>query len=83
MHKNMFRASTYLIVIQYLPSVDIYIDIIRRFKPKYILLDDVLLSNNMDFITLQRYHGSHIISRFCNLNNLIDLIIYYKYELVS
>ena len=70
-------------VIQYLPNVDIYIDLIHRFKPKYIVLDDVQLSNKIDFITLQRYYGSYIISRFYNLNNLINSIIYCKYELVS
>ncbi len=70
-------------VIQYLPDISLFTDIISKIKPRYILLDDVQLSNQSDFISLQRYYGSFIINRFYNLESLVKKISTNNYDLIE
>lgn len=68
-------------VIQYLPNINLFANLIDRFKPKYVILDDVQISTKRDFFSLQRFYGSFIVSCFYNLNNLVASLGQYQYEL--
>ena len=70
-------------VIQYLPDITLFTDLVSKIKPKYILLDDVQLSSQSDFISLQRYYGSFIINRFYNLESLVRKISTDNYNLIE
>lgn len=70
-------------VIQYLPDINLFTDLVNKIKPKYILLDDVQLSSQSDFISLQRYYGSFIINRFYNLESLVRKISTDNYNLIE
>ena len=69
-------------VIQYLSSLDSFISLINKFKPSTILIDDVQISTSSDFISLQKYYGKYIITKFYSLDKLISLFGENSYELV-
>lgn len=69
-------------VIQYLKSLDSFFNLIDRVKPKVILIDDVQISTSNEFISLQKYYGEFIISRFFSLDKLLFSFQEFGYELV-
>lgn len=61
-------------VIQYLPKIDNFINLINELNPNYIVLDDLQISTKSDFFSIQRYFDSCLISRFYKLTDFIDEI---------
>jgi putative methyltransferase (TIGR04325 family) len=69
-------------VIQYLKSLDSFFNLIDIVKPNIILIDDVQTSTLNDFISLQKYYGEFIITKFFSLDKLLFSFQEYGYELV-
>lgn len=44
--------------------------LVDRFKPKWILIDDLQVTSQDEFYSLQRYYGTLIPCRFYNLDKL-------------
>ena len=67
---------------QYINDYENLLNELLSFKPKYLVLADVLAGNIKSFVTIQNYYGKRIRVRFHNLDNLISLIEGHGFELL-
>ena len=77
---NMIYSNS---AIQYLSSNKALIDLVLRYKPAVILLDDVFESNHQDSYSLQNYYNFYQVNRFISVNLLTDQMHKTGYRLVE
>jgi putative methyltransferase (TIGR04325 family) len=59
-------------VLQYFGTNDVFLSLIERTQPEFILLDDLVAGNAKDFFTVQLFRGSAIPYRFLGLQPLLS-----------
>jgi putative methyltransferase (TIGR04325 family) len=59
-------------VLQYFESNTEFLDLIKRVRPRYILLDDLLAMGENDFFATQTYYHTAIPHRFLGLQRLLS-----------
>jgi putative methyltransferase (TIGR04325 family) len=67
----------------YLLDDEEILNVVTRISPQYILLDDLQISTDFEYYSLQRYYGTLIPCRFFELSNLIKLVEGCGYRAVS
>ena len=59
-------------VLQYFGSNGLFLSLVKRSDPKYILLDDLVAKGDDDFFSVQPYHGCAMPVRFIGLKRLLQ-----------
>ncbi len=70
-------------VLQYFESNAVFLELIDKVRPRYILLDDLLAKGRDDFFATQNYYHTAIPHRFLGLENLLSDARSKGYELLS
>jgi len=77
---NMIYSNS---AIQYLSNNKVLIDLVQRYQPTVILLDDVFESADQDLYSLQNYYKFYQVNRFISVNLLADQIQKMGYQLLE
>lgn len=70
-------------VLQYFGSNDVFLTLVDRTQPKFILLEDLVATPNEDFFSIQLFHQSAIPYRFIGLQGLLDSLDARGYCLIA
>lgn len=70
-------------VIQYLPNLIEIENVIKKFEPKHILIDELPICKSMEFFSLQRYYEGYLIIKFLNEDTFENMLSNYGYKIVS
>ncbi len=69
-------------VLQYFESNEVFISVIEQTLPEFILLDDLVATNQKDFFTVQLLRESAIPYRFLELQSLLNSLTELGYRMV-
>ncbi len=67
-------------VLQYFESNEPFFSLIKRTRPKFILMDDLVAVSGNDFFTTQKYYEGRLAYRFIGLINFLEDLRIYGYR---